>query len=513
MAHVLTNTKKKRNTIREELHGYLHQIFFIVIFMIVFTVCFFVLSMFHMQQETDRIYLVNDFYTELQAEQELLYQYTLKQDVLMEERLDDGMEKLQEALKGLLVLEVSTTFRRDVLDLIGVQENYCGKVEEIRGLIASGSKIQQINEAYYTARNMHDIMYDTFQNLYQQVLEKSRETAKRSWMYFFCFVGMLVLTLFLLIRYLLFQIQNTEEKIASPIQHLAKDVQKIDLLHLDAGDDLAELSDVGANEEVTLLIEKYNAMLDKIKRQLEEREEYHRTELKLREQEVLQLQTSNELKKSQLMNLQMQINPHFLFNTLTMISHTAYLAKDRETVELLDITSELLRYVLDYSDKAVTLGKEMEELGNYIYLLEKRFGRRISFLFDLDESFHDVLIPNMILQPLLENAIVHGVWMYTEGGRILIRTFYDEEQGIGNICIVDNGEGVSKQEAKRIEQEMKSNQIATGKIGLCNVAFRLNIFFQGNARMYFRSMPGEETEVRIEIPCERRTERVSDCDC
>jgi len=73
MAHVLTNTKKKRNTIREELHGYLHQIFFIVIFMIVFTVCFFVLSMFHMQQETDRIYLVNDFYTELQAEQELFF--------------------------------------------------------------------------------------------------------------------------------------------------------------------------------------------------------------------------------------------------------------------------------------------------------------------------------------------------------------------------------------------------------------------------------------------------------
>ena len=92
--------------------------------MIGFTVCFFVLSMFHMQQETDRIYLVNDFYTELQAEQELLYQYTLKQDVLMEERIDAGMEKLQEALKGLLVLEVSTIFRRDVLDLIGVQENY-----------------------------------------------------------------------------------------------------------------------------------------------------------------------------------------------------------------------------------------------------------------------------------------------------------------------------------------------------------------------------------------------------
>ena len=70
-------------------------------------------------------------------------------------------------------------------------------------------------------------------------------------------------------------------------------------------------------------------------------------------------------------HLQMQINPHFLFNTLTMISHTAYLEDDMEIVNLLDITSSLLRYALDYYDRSVSLKKEIEEAGNYVYLQEK----------------------------------------------------------------------------------------------------------------------------------------------
>lgn len=96
----------------------------------------------------------------------------------------------------------------------------------------------------------------------------------------------------------------------------------------------------------------------------------------------------------------------------------------------------------------------------------------------------------MILQPLLENAIVHGVGMYTEGGLIRITTRYQEEERTGMIEVWDNGEGADEAEVLRVREKISSEQIPTGKVGLANVAFRLNIFFGGRSRMFFFQQPG-----------------------
>lgn len=198
----------------------------------------------------------------------------------------------------------------------------------------------------------------------------------------------------------------------------------------------------------------------------------------------------------------MQINPHFLFNTLGMISQSAYLANDRHTVSLCETTSDLLRYALDYSDKAVSIDMEMKHLDDYVYLLEQRFGDRICFRFDLDESFHQVKIPNLILQPILENAIVHGVGMYTEGGKIFIETEYLSDKNMGRISIIDNGEGMDEETLKKIDSQMRSLRTGTGKIGLSNVFFRLSIFFDRRADIVLSSVPHVRTEIAIFVPCD-----------
>lgn len=500
MAHVL----RKNNSIGEELRKYLKQIFGIMTVLMLLGLGFGIQVMIHTEQENKKLFQINDFYTELKEEQNLLYQYTVERDGEDYEEIAYKAEKMQQSLKNIAKFNVSNTFKRDVADLTRISDQYTEQIRKIHSLVENKESVSTVNKAYYTAVDMYKAMNEMFYSLYSQILNFSEKISEQIRAIFICFLVIFFITILLMIRYMILQIQNIQNQITYPIQELAENIQKIDLRHLEQESTLSTLS--AASEELQVLISGYDSMLGKIKTQLTELEDYHATRIKLHEQEVLHLQMSNKLKKSQLMNLQMQINPHFLFNTLTMISHTAYLEDDMETVNLLNITSSLLRYTLDYYDKAVPLRKEIEEAGNYVYLQEKRFGNRIRFIFQLDERFHDVLVPNMILQPLLENSIVHGVGMYTEGSVIQIQTEFDEEKEKGYIRIIDNGEGVSEEGEKQIQQKLMENRMQTGKVGLSNVAFRLNLFFEGQSRIYFRSIPKERTEVTMEIPCKRSGE-------
>lgn len=508
--------RDKVSSIKDRLMGVMTETVVISLLTVLLCVGMYLMTYTVYGSSTKQMMTLKNFYANLETVNRDVYTYTLEGDETVYDRITAACIEGRRMLRELTEAKAGVQFYRDVRDMQEMFYSYTLGINKIYDhsylcdSLAIGSK-GVINKYYNQTQEVYNAMVSEFQKLDGQLLEAlDKWQIQQRKKNLFYLVELFVVVVVVLVHQRK-GLRTEAGKVIRPVQLLTEHARAIGHKSLEQVEYVEQEPD--ADEEMRLLIAVYNSMIGRIQAQILTIQENASAKERLQVQELENLKIRNMFKESEMKALQMQINPHFLFNTLTMISHTAYLAEDRETVELLDITSELLRYVLDYSDKAVTLGKEMEELGNYIYLLEKRFGRRISFLFDLDESFHDVLIPNMILQPLLENAIVHGVGMYTGGGRILIRTFYDEEQGIGNICIVDNGEGVSEQEAKRIEQEMKSNQIATGKIGLCNVAFRLNIFFQGSARMHFRSILGKETEVRIEIPCERRTERVSDCDC
>lgn len=200
----------------------------------------------------------------------------------------------------------------------------------------------------------------------------------------------------------------------------------------------------GAEEEMQTLIQVYNSMIHRIQVQIRTIQENASAQEKLKDQELENLKIRNMLKTSELKALQMQINPHFLFNTLNMISQTAYMEGAEQTITLLDSTARLLRYTLDYTDKSVTLSKELEILGHYVELQEYRFGERIRFEFDLDERFHDIHVPSLILQPLVENAVSHGVGMKLRDAVITIRTIYKPEENLGIVEIEDNGVGIGE---------------------------------------------------------------------
>lgn len=246
----------------------------------------------------------------------------------------------------------------------------------------------------------------------------------------------------------------------------------------------------------------YNSMIRRIQRQVMEIRQNASTMERLKNQELENLRISNLLKASELKALQMQINPHFLFNTLNMISQTAYLESAEQTAGLLGKTARLLRYSLDHSGREVTLAKEIKILGNYVELQEQRFGERISFSFDLDESLHQIHVPSLLLQPLVENCITHGVGMKGEDAKITICTRYDSEHQSGRIVIADNGEGMSQETLERVRREMQENDKIGQKIGLSNVYLRLMIFFNRRATMDIFSVEGEGTRIEITVPCQ-----------
>ena len=192
------------------------------------------------------------------------------------------------------------------------------------------------------------------------------------------------------------------------------------------------------------------------------------------------------LTEARLQALQMQLNPHFLFNTLNAIAslmHQNVDAADRMIVRL----SELLRYALDSTnDQEVPLFQELDFLGRYLDIQRARFGERLTIKQEIAEDVLNARVPNLILQPLVENAIEHGIEPHARPGVIVVRA--KRREGRLVLEVEDNGGG--------LVQEMKP---AEG-IGLSNTRARLQQLYGEQQRLDFKAGSGGGLTVQIEMP-------------
>ena len=183
-----------------------------------------------------------------------------------------------------------------------------------------------------------------------------------------------------------------------------------------------------------------------------------------------------------------QINPHFLFNTLTSIS--SLIRSQPETARVLIVKlSGLLRRLLRSQEHFVTLREELAAVDEYLDIERVRFGPSLVVDKDIAEDSLDVIVPSMILQPLVENSIKHGLGRKVGEGRITIRS--RRERGHAVIEVADNGVGIP---ANRMELTSESG------IGLRNVNERLRVIYGENYQLRLRSEPGQGTSAYIEIP-------------
>ena len=210
-----------------------------------------------------------------------------------------------------------------------------------------------------------------------------------------------------------------------------------------------------------------------------------RIQIKLEEQERLLLHARMEA-------LQNQINPHFLFNTLNSISSLVRFDPDTARDMIFKLAT-ILRRLLNTSEAFAPLREEFEFIDNYLDIEVVRFGReKLRVVKELDPASLDVIVPSMLLQPLVENSIKHGLSPKVEGGSIYLRSRVTESKLV--IEVEDDGVGMAK------AQLVESSHWSGMGIGMANVSERLQVLYGDTARMTIDSHEGKGTLVRIRLP-------------
>ncbi|HKL59398.1 MAG TPA: histidine kinase, partial [Sphaerochaeta sp.] len=172
-------------------------------------------------------------------------------------------------------------------------------------------------------------------------------------------------------------------------------------------------------EELIYLEKNLNQMRQSLRERLEMIAENTKLEKMIHSQELEQMRTTRELEKARYKALQSQINPHFLFNTLNIISRTALFEEANNTVDLIDNLASIFRYTLEYHDD-VSIEEELRFVREYLTIQQFRFADRLTFSIHCPEEFYEVRIPPLIIQPFVENSMIHGLEPKVEGGRIEI---------------------------------------------------------------------------------------------
>jgi two-component system LytT family sensor kinase len=207
-----------------------------------------------------------------------------------------------------------------------------------------------------------------------------------------------------------------------------------------------------------------------------------RNEKKLEEQGRL-------LVEARLAALTSQINPHFLFNTLNSVSSLIRTDPNQARVMVVKL-SKVLRRLLRKHENFSPLRDELNFIEDYLSIEMIRFGDKLRFETDVAADTLDMLVPSMLLQPLVENSIKHGLSGKVEGGTIRIRTHRTETRL--HLLVEDDGVGIS--------EEKLGTLLEHGGIGVSNVNERLKVLFGAEYRMWIESRPGNGTRVQIEVP-------------
>jgi len=216
-----------------------------------------------------------------------------------------------------------------------------------------------------------------------------------------------------------------------------------------------------------------------------------------------QHQLEEALRDAELKALQSQVNPHFLFNALNTISRLALLQGDSQTERVVGALARLMRYSLYQVKALVTVNEELKAVKDFLVIQEARFQGRITSQVEIDEYILEAKMPCMTLQPLVENACLHGLEPKKEGGAVTVRGWLEGDQ----VCfeIKDNGVGMSDQLKKDIFQ-MRIKSDSRGQVsglGLANVFQRMQYHFGSRCALDIDSYPGRGTKLQLSFPFQK----------
>src|SRR5690625_5184883 len=332
-------------------------------------------------QKSDELYArTKILIVEPEAENETAY-YDAKRELEAEkEELATDFHHIEEVDLNNYLHLISTFILESELTigfhLRGDIEQYTYHLEESR--MAAGY-IQE------SALELIDVELTAYQSFYKDLQLRND--------YFLLFIIFLFITTIILAVFFALWFSNGVTRPISKLAYAAKEVS--------AGDLLGDQVTVKGNDELRVLGDSFNQMRSSIHGLVEEIKD---------QSELDQL-----LKERELKHLQNQINPHFLFNTLNTVSKMAYLEDAHETTELINSIAALFRYSLGDINRSVSLAEEVDVIKDYFLIQKHRFSDRVNISYNIDENCLHTRVPRLTLQPLIENAFIHGIEEREEG--------------------------------------------------------------------------------------------------
>ena len=260
---------------------------------------------------------------------------------------------------------------------------------------------------------------------------------------------------------------------------------------------------VNAVREVGTVVSAFNTMKRDIRQYISELNRQQQIEQGYMNERLRNLKMEQLLKRMELYTMQAQMNPHFLFNTLNTGVQIAITEDAERTADFMEHLANFFRYNMRERNLFVPLRRETEGLEAYLYILRIRFPRSLGFSLDVPEEILDSCeVPALILQPLVENSVIHAFKGVDRPGRIDIRVWREER--VLYLSVRDNGIGMDEATANRL-LEPQSRDVDTGSkvMGLENVIHRLHFFYPDDGEVVtIHSTPGEGTEILIRIDTE-----------
>ena len=265
------------------------------------------------------------------------------------------------------------------------------------------------------------------------------------------------------------------KSITLPIQRLCDSMERVQ-----EGDFSVSDIVVDSENEIGSLTKSFNVMTQRIHELMAQN---------IREQEAK--------RKSELKALQSQINPHFLYNTLDSIIWMAEGKKNEEVVLMTASLARLLRQSISNEDELVSIGQEIEYARGYLTIQKMRYKDKLEFWIEVEPSILNIRLIKLVLQPVIENAIYHGLKYKESRGLLLVKGFM--KNGNAVLQVIDDGVGIDQETLDHIYERHKVDYHSNG-VGIYNVQKRLQLYYGNEYGIVYESKPGEGTTATITIP-------------
>ena len=219
-------------------------------------------------------------------------------------------------------------------------------------------------------------------------------------------------------------------------------------------------------------------------------------------EQIFRAELEKETNQAKLLALQEQVNPHFMFNALESIRLKAAAKGERETAGMIKYMAKMFRNLLEWDDNIITLRNEIGFLDEFLHIQNYRFEDEFSYEIDVEEEAYECLLPKMMLQPLVENACVHGVEAVSTDRWVRVKA--GVEAGRLWLTVEDNGGGMSEEKLKQLRDMLKGEAKADKSVGLWNVYRRLVLYYGETFSFEISSILKKGTVCMISIPAKKR---------